>query len=64
MDPPPQGQFYLIDGLDIVANGITELVQDPAIFGANLNPDPAKTLISIDLDGSVGTFVFLGATGW
>jgi EGF domain len=66
-DPAPAGTFYIINGLDRATNTNTyQQERDPAIAGANLNPNTGKTLTSVVVNHqpSVGWFVFFGALGW
>jgi hypothetical protein len=68
-DPAASGLFFLINGLDRIGPPPGQMYQpehDPAMAGTNLNPDPAKTLVSVQAMhlASNGWFVFYGATGW
>ena len=66
-DPAPAGQFFLINGLDRIGAGLVfDSSKDPAVAGVNLNPNPAKTLVSVFVNhlASNGWFTFYGSTGW
>jgi hypothetical protein len=61
------GTFYVIDGLDRITSTMTyEASHNPAMVGANLTPNAAKTLTSVAVNHqtSNGWFVFYGAAGW
>src|SRR5262249_2536449 len=65
-DPAPAGQFLIVDGLNRVGAAPAQKVDfsaDPAIAGVSLSPDPAKTLVGVDVNhlASNGWFVFYGA---
>ena len=63
-DPAPSGLFYLIDGFDRYLYPMVDHDHDGAIFGASLDPDPAKKLVSISVVTAAvdNHFVFYGAT--
>jgi hypothetical protein len=68
-DPAPAGQFFIVNGLNRIGGAPAQTVDfaaDPAIAGVNLSPNPAKTLVSVDVNHLVsgGWFVFYGAAGW
>ena len=67
-DPAPTGFVYLIDNLSrfSTADSAVPAGADPAIFGNNLAPNPAKVVTTIDMTNT-GTggrrVVYFGATG-